>query len=113
MRLLTTTYVYDDPEHPERPTSAISSPAFTAEDQALLMGLDLYERDLCRCDYPRSVAWHSEMDGFFEGEEYTCMACTAGNDGKPVTYSVVRNTRNEHDHGPMPPFELGVTTVSP
>jgi hypothetical protein len=110
--MATTTFVYDDPEHPDRPTGTIASPAYTPEDQALLMGLDMYEADLCSCGHPRSVAWHTEMDGWFESEGYKCFACTARNDGKDVGYTVTKNTRPA-DKGPMPEFVLGKTTASP
>lgn len=115
--MVTTEYVYDDPEHRDRVTRTIQSPSYTAEDRALLVGLDLYERDLCRCGWPRSIAWHSEMDGFFEpGDRYVCHACTASAPAdangtrRPVTYGGVRNTRDPAK-GPMPPFVLGITTT--
>lgn len=112
MRLATQTYVYDDRDHPDRVTSTIASPAFTPEDQALLMGLELYESSLCPSGFPREVAWHTEMDGWFETEEYVCFACTAANDGDQVTHTFLVNTRPD-SKGPMPPFVLGETTTSP
>lgn len=95
----------------------IASPAFTAEDQALLMGLDLLEADLCKCSHPRSEAWHSEMDGWYEAVEYVCHACTAAapeRDGKrePVVYTHTRSTRPA-SAAPLPLFVLGETTSSP
>lgn len=117
LRLITTTYLYDDPDHPERCTGAIQSPPYTADDRALLMALDAYEASLCRCGQPRSTAWHSEMDGWYEPQTYVCHACTAmapeDKDGKrePVRYGGPLNTRPA-DKGPLPPFVLGVTTTS-
>lgn len=115
MRLITTTFVYGDPDHPDRPTSTIASPAWTPEDRALLMGLELYESSLCRCGYPRSVAWHSEMDGWFgddgEAEKYVCHACSALH-GQQVAYPLAMNTRPA-DADPLPPFRLGATTTAP
>lgn len=108
--MITQTYVYDDPEHPDRPTSTIFSPAYTAEDHALLMGLDQYETDLCKCGVPRSIAWHPEMDGYFEVDEYVCHACTAqapepaaGKTRDEVKYVVPRSTRPD-SKGPLLPF---------
>ncbi|WP_435744898.1 hypothetical protein [Nocardioides sp. SYSU DS0663] len=114
LRMITTTFVYDDDsEHPDRPTSTIATPAWTPEDRALLMGLEMYESTLCRCGYPRSVAWHSEMDGWFgdngEAEKYVCHACSAIH-GRQVHYPIAMNTRTEA-HGPLPPFVLGETTT--
>ena len=102
--------MYADPEHPDRPTSAISSPLYTLEDQALLIALEQYEAGLCACGQPRVVAWHSEMDGWYDGEQIVCHACSAAK-GEQVTYARVINMRPA-SKGPLPPFVLGVTTVS-
>ena len=109
--MITATFVYDDPGHPDRSTGTISSPAWTPEDRALVMALADFEASLCRCGQPRHEAWHSEMDGFYDAVEWVCHGCTARNDGKAVTYSVVRSTRPD-EKGPLPPFVLGVTTTS-
>jgi hypothetical protein len=113
----TLTYVYDDTSpHPERPVSAIQSPGWTPEDHALVLGLAKYEDELCRCGFPKTLAWHSEMDGWFECDtqvdQFVCHACTARNDGKQVTYVRIRNTRPD-DQGEIPPFVLGTTTTAP
>lgn len=117
----TTTYVYDDRD-PARPParlpgtlprviSTIASPEFVPEDRALLMALTAYESQLCRCGEPRSTAWHTEMDGFYEAATVVCFACTANGGGdKQVKYSLLTNTRPA-SKGPMPPFALGVTTT--
>lgn len=112
--MVTLTYVYDDPDHPDRPTSAIQSPPYIDEDVALLSGLDLYEQSLCKCGFPKHIAWHSDMDGWFESEEdvdhFVCFGCSAGRDpDDKVIYRRVRNTRPADK--PMPEFRLGVTTV--
>lgn len=105
------TYVYDDPEHPDRPTGTIASPDYVPEDRALLLGLQAYEAGLCRCGQPRDVAWHTEMDGFYEARDFVCFACTALSGGdKNTTHTAVVNTRPP-TKGPMPPFVLGVTTT--
>lgn len=110
VRLITTTYVYGDPGHPDRPTSSIQSPAWTPEDQALLMGLEQYEGSLCECGQPITLAWHSHTDGWWETDEYVCMACSA-RDGKEVAHSLIRFTLD--DYADLPPFQLGITTSSP
>lgn len=74
------------------------------------MGLEAYEASLCRCGQPRAVAWHSEMDGWFDTEGVVCHACTARNDGEQVAYTFVTDTR-PHEHRPLPPFEFGITTT--
>jgi hypothetical protein len=111
MRLPTVEYVYGDPEHPDRPTSAIHSPAYTREDRALLMGLESYEASLCRCGVPVQVAWHSEMDGYFEADQVVCHVCTA-RAGRQVPYST--NLRSTRDPAlPMPAFVPGKTITAP
>lgn len=91
-------------------TSTISSPPFTVEDRALLQALLMYESSLCACGIPRSVAWHSDMDGEFEADQYVCHACTArrGTEQK-VIYAFARNTRSAAKPS-LAPFVLGVTT---
>ncbi len=111
MRLPTVTYLYDDPEHPDRVSGTVTSPAFTREDRALLLGLEMYESSLCQCGWPIQVAWHSEMDGYFESDPVVCHACTAAR-GSQVAYpGRVRNTRP--DGTPMPPFVPGMTITAP
>ncbi len=104
-------YLYDDPEYPDRRTGAVHSPAWTHEDRALLMGLESYEASLCKCGVPINVAWHSEMDGFFEVNEVVCHACTA-RAGRQVVYTPrLRNTRDPAR--PMPEFIPGKTITAP
>lgn len=113
MRLPTTTLVYGDPDHPDRPTQHIGSPAYTAEDRGLLLGLHKWESGLCPgCKQPRDVAWHSDMDGHYDAHTYVCHACTARDGGaKNVTYTIAATDR-DFTAKPLPPFELGVTTTS-
>ena len=109
LRLITTTPLYDDPDHPDRPTTLIQSPAWTAEDRGLLLGLELAEADLCRCGQPRSVAWHSDMDGDIEADVVVCFGCTAIQ-GEKVKYAIPRITR-DFTARPLPPFQFGLTTT--
>ena len=77
-RLRTTIYRYDDPEHPDRVTSTVESPAWTDDDRALLLALADYEATLCPgCGEPKQHAWHSDLDGWYEPEQLVCHACTA------------------------------------
>jgi hypothetical protein len=100
MRLREQTYAYDDADHPDRPTRVIDGPAYIAEDHALLLGLQQHEDSLCPgCGQPKHVAWHSDMDGWFEVEVIKCQACTVlnapeGEAGKPALYRVVVDTVN-------------------
>lgn len=118
VRLPETTYLYEDADHPSRVTRTISSPAYVAEDRALLIGLELAEAAEdrhCRCGQPIEVAWHSDMDGYYERQDFVCHACTAlapdPQEGKkePVVHSRVINTRPT-DAPALAPFVLGVTT---
>lgn len=106
------TYLYEDPEHPDRVTGAVQSPPFTPADRALLEALSTYEATLCRCGHPKKLAWHSDMDGWFDpGEEITCHACSASSD-KPVTYQLQPRMTRDLAAKPLPPFQLGATTTS-
>lgn len=119
--MLTETYVYDDqdpaqpprrrPGTPARVLRVIQSPAYTVEDRALLTGLGVYEDSLCNCGIPREIAWHSEMDGWFDNvDHYVCHACTARRgDDKKAIYVFARHSRDLRT-SPLPPFQLGVTT---
>lgn len=128
--MATTTYVYDDrdparpparpPGSPARIVETIESPAWTPEDRALLIALEIAEESECPgCRIPRSIAWHSDMDGWWSVESYVCHACTArsragdsdtAEKSEPVTYLAVRNTRPGDT--PLTPFQLGKTTSS-
>ncbi|MBA2952108.1 hypothetical protein GON03_19015 [Nocardioides sp. MAH-18] len=116
----TQTYVYDDqdpaqpprrpPGTPARVVKVIQSPAFTLEDQVLLRGLELYEQTLCECGEKKTVAWHTEMDGYYDDtHSVKCFACSALA-GRDVIYRLGGSSRPADK--PMPPFVLGVTTTS-
>lgn len=104
-------YLYDDPAHPKRRTGEISSPPYTREDRALLAGLELYEASLCRCGIPMSIAWHSEMDGWYEADEAVCHACSARSGHQVVYATNLRSTRDPVK--PMPAFIPGETITAP
>lgn len=116
MRLPTLTYVYDDPEHPGRATSAIQSPPYTREDRGLLAGLKAYEAGLCPggCGQPTAIAWHSDMDGWYQADRFVCHACTARRgDDKKAVFVLARygdDMRPGHVEQ-LPEFVLGVTTT--
>lgn len=112
MRLRETTYRYDDPRDSSRVTGTIESPAYSEEDRALVMALRAYEaRPKCKCGEPIEVAWHSEMDGFYEAQRWVCHACTALNNGTPTPGGMRLVNTRPASKGPMPPFELGKTTT--
>lgn len=77
------------------------------------MGLESYEASLCRCGVPIAVAWHSEMDGYFDVDEVVCHPCSA-RAGRQVVYTPgLRNTRDEATAGPMPEYVPGKTITAP
>lgn len=89
----------------------MQSPPYTREDRALLMGLESYEASLCRCGVPIAVAWHSEMDGFYDVDEVVCHPCSA-RAGRQVVYTTrLRSTRDPAL--PMPDFVPGKTITAP
>lgn len=91
----------------------IQSPPYTREDRGLLEGLAAHEAGLCPgCRQPTAVAWHSDMDGYYEADKFVCHACLARADGDKgrATYVLTRHTRDMHAD-PLPPFVLGVTTT--
>lgn len=105
--------MYGDPEHPERVTRTISGPSYTDEDHALLAALKAYEASLCPgCRVPIAIAWHSDMEGWFDGGEgVVCHSCTANSDHE-VAYGGKHHTRDFAEK-PLPPFVYGVTTTKP
>lgn len=95
---------------------------WTPEDVALLVGLARYEDSLCPgCGVPKHLAWHSELDGWFEHEhEVVCHACTAaqpdpghGKTRAPVTYRTRPRVPDGFDLSTLPPFVMGETTTPP
>jgi hypothetical protein len=92
-RPLATTHIYDDVGQLVR---TIGSPAWTDDDRALMLALQMYEDSLCRCGEPRARAWHIDMDGWYEKTDHTCTACSEMH-GEPVTYQTVTDTRPPDD----------------
>lgn len=111
-RQVETTYLYEDPEHPGRVTKTLISPAWTADDRALLLGLDLYESGMCSCGQPKDVAWHELTDGEWEPERAVCHACTALQGHQVVYQSAVLHMPAER-RALMSPFVWGETTTEP
>ncbi|MDN4173915.1 hypothetical protein QWY28_13220 [Nocardioides sp. SOB77] len=77
------------------------------------MALAAYEGQLCPgCRQPIALAWHSDMDGYYDAESYVCHACTARSDSDEKTRWVIAHHTRDLDANPVPPFVLGVTTTS-
>lgn len=108
-----TTYVYNDPEYPDRVTATYTASPWTDEDRLLMLAWDAYQRTLCPdCGHPRDKAWHPDNDGWFEvTREVVCHACTAADwyDTEPEhrppprKHLVVTDTR-DYDERPLPPL---------
>lgn len=115
LRGVTTTYLYDDLEHPTRPTGSVTSPPYTPEDQALLIALARWEQSLCTgCGHPRDIAWHADMEGWYDAAEYVCHACTANSrDGEQVVHRIVTSTYDPATGGVLRDFTLADTTTAP
>lgn len=112
-RLLATTYVYDDPAHPERPTSSVTSPAWTEDDRSLMLGLEQYEATLCPgCQEPREVAWHADAEGEYEAVRFVCHACTA-KQGTQAIFTALTVTPPAERVEKFLPFDLATTTTEP
>lgn len=81
----------------------------------MLLALQMYEESLCPggCGEPKHHAWHSELDGHYEGERLVCHACTAKNDGEQVVYVAVRSLYPEDRLPLLTPLEIGVNTTPP
>lgn len=93
----------------------MQSPAYTEDDRALLLALADYEASLCPgCGEPKHEAWHSELDGFYEGDRLVCHACTARrDDDKQVVYVAIRSTYPVDRLPQLTPLEIGVNTTPP
>lgn len=112
-RLLTTTFVYDDAEHPTRPSASMTSPGWTEDDRSLLLGLAKFEDSLCPgCDEPRELAWHADAEGFYEAHSFVCHGCAA-KQGKQVVYSVLSVVPPADKVAGFLPFDLLTTTTEP
>lgn len=109
-----TTYLYDDPEHPERITGTVDNPEWTEEDRALLLALVAYEATLCPgCGQPQHLAWHAHTQEEWDAGALVCHACTAKNGGEEVTYHFPTLFLAPERVAKLPPFEIGKTTTEP
>jgi hypothetical protein len=110
-RVIPTFYEHDEQG---RVVRSWQQPEWTAEDRALMLGRQTYEKSLCgRCGHPKERAWHPDNEGWFEVTEVIeCHACTAlaahGHDhmsspAQPVEYLVVSDTR-DYVEKPLPPI---------
>lgn len=114
-RLLTTTYLFEDPAHPDRVTGQMQSPTWTEDDRALLLGLAEYESTFCPggCGKLKEIAWHDYSQEEYVAVRFMCHACTARQDGTPAVYSVITDGPSPDKAAKFPPFELGKTTTEP
>lgn len=96
-------------------TRTVTPSTWSQEDRALILAWRIYRDSLCDgCSQPRAVAWHWDMDGWYDVEVRECQACSAvdsrmsdergGEDDHRKRYPMVHSTR---DLGakPLPPFE--------
>lgn len=83
----------------------VAEPAWTANDRALMLALQLYESGLCRCGQPRKRAWHPDMSGYYDEKFYQCHACSA-QQGKPIYYPDAVDSRPADDELPDVPYEV-------
>lgn len=111
-RLVVTTYLFDDPDHPDRVTGTVQSPAWTEDDRALMLALERYEASLCACGEPRDHAWHRELEGWYEPEKFVCHACSARR-GEQVVYTIAVDEYPYDKKPALPEFVLGETTSPP
>lgn len=112
-RLQTTTFVYDDAEHPDRPSGSVASPAWTEDDRSLLLALEEYESTLCPgCQQPREIAWHADVEGHYEGNGLVCHACSA-KDGRQKVYTFLTAYPPADVVAKFLPFDLLTTTTEP
>lgn len=110
-RILTTTYLYEDPDHPGRPTRSHVSPAWTADDRSLMVALELYESTLCAgCGEPRAIAWHAETEGEYEAHRFVCNACEAKVGTHQATFNVLARRPAPEVVAKYLPFDLLETT---
>lgn len=95
-------------------TRAISGPPYTPEDHALLAALRQYDASLCPggCGHPIEVAWHGDMDGWFDADEYVCYACTARDGGRERKFTTVSVGR-DFAVKPLPPFDMAAMALKP
>jgi len=106
-RTLATCYEYDQDGRVAR---TITEPAWTAEDRALMLALQMHEQSLCSgCGEPKGRAWHPDMDGWYEAATYECNACSVIQDRRVSYYEVV-DTRPLDD---LLPDNMGYAVSAP
>lgn len=76
------------------------------------MGLEQHERDTCECGWPIEIAWHADMEGWFEGRSFVCHACSASA-GREVTHTLKPTTDRNFAVKPLSDFDWETTTTSP
>lgn len=104
-----TTLIYDADG---RVTHHVTASAWTDEDRALMLAWRIYSDSLCRgCSQPVAIAWHPDMNGWYEVDMVECQACSAverkvhGDEGKPREYPMVVDTR-DYSAKPLPPMPV-------
>lgn len=108
-----TTYLYEDTAHPDRVTSSVTTPEWTDEDHAALLGLQMYEATLCNgCGQPKAEAWHAGSDGYYEGRKVKCFACSSMN-GDDVAHGVLTAVPTDTVIAKFQPFDLLKSTAEP
>jgi len=112
-RIRTTTYLYDDPENPERRTGSVTTAEWTEDDRAALLGLEMYEATLCPgCGEPRETAWHADAEGEYEAHPFVCHACTA-KQSREAVYVALTAAPPAEKVAKFKPFDLLTTTTDP
>lgn len=116
-RATSTTYLYEDAEHPDRITGTVTSPAWTREDRDALLGLEQYEGTLCPgCGNPRQLAWHAHLEDDWESDLLVCAACTSKNPGPEraqQVYAITTLHATAADIAALDPLEIGANTLKP
>ena len=121
LRLRETTYLYEDPENPDRVTRTVASPDWSEDDRTLAAALQWADDQECPgCHQPREIAWHSDMEGWYDPDDkngggtirLVCHGCSAKH-GHEVVYSIVHTSRDFEKNPIRVPFKLGSTTTPP
>lgn len=76
------------------------------------MGLAVFEASRCDCDWPVEVAWHADMEGWFDGQSYVCHACSA-RQGREVVHTLKPTTDRNFQVKPLSDFDWKTTTTPP
>lgn len=113
-RIRRVTYLYEDPDHPDRPSGHLESPEWTAADRALLVALARYEGTLCPgCGQPKQLAWHGDLTDWWEADRFICGGCTAKAGGVEQVFASARLQIAVEDLPALAPLEIGVNTRAP